>query len=156
LALPALPNNPPEAGAAVEAGFAPNSAEPPELGAPPPKSPDDAGALLVAVLGFAAPPNRPPAPAPPWAPPALPPNRPDEEDFGASAGGAPAGVVDGSENMGFAGVDEEAAPKGEAAGAWLVAPPAGLLPNRPPAAPGVAEAAGVDVDVVAEAPGLFD
>lgn len=125
----APPNRPPEAGAVVAAGLPPKS--PPEAGAvlvwAPPKRPDDVGAV---VLGWAA---RAAGLAPPpkrldtagdcavvfW-------NKLDPAGFAEPAGGAPAGVVDARENMGFAGV---AAVAGIAPCA--VAELAALFPNKP-------------------------
>ena len=89
---PAFPKSPPVDGAELAAGFAPNKPPPPLAVLAPPKRPE-VGAVVVCsvvVLGFDA------------APPAKLPNA--FAGLEESIGGAPAGVVDGRENVGFAGV----------------------------------------------------
>ena len=110
---PALAKSPP-VGAAVDAGLAPKSPPPaPEVACEAPKSPppppEDVVAAACAACAdpdesdFAAPDPKSPVDDPAcW--PLLLPNMLVEAGFGESAGGAPAGVVDARENMGFAGV----------------------------------------------------
>jgi hypothetical protein len=121
---PAPPNKPLAAGAAGAAGLA------------PPNSPEEAGAAAPAAAGCAvdpaavvaglAPPKRLEALEVPEAAGKSPP----EAGFDESAGGAPAGVVEGRENIGFAGVAAVADVEGAAA--WVDGAAAALLPKRPP------------------------
>lgn len=136
------PNRPPAAGVEAEAGFAPKR---PPVGAAlpdcaPPKRPlGDAAAVVLGwaegadVLAGFAPPNRLEFPLDACAP--VFPNNPPA-GFEESAGGAPAGVVDGKAKVGLAGVaaPEAAFPKrfvgaeeGVAVAAWLAL----FWPNRP-------------------------
>lgn len=115
------PKSPPELGAAVVAGFWPPNSPPLAAGCccacPPKREPPLAGWAVEAGLDCAAPPNRPPPPsagldaaapngdgaADPDV--AAPPKSPPSAGLFASAGGAPAGVVDTPrENAGLAGV----------------------------------------------------
>lgn len=74
------------------------------LAGAPPKSPGPEEAAVVDGVAavFAAPPNRPDAELAPELPVLA--KRLAPVGLGGSAGGAPAGVVDARENMGFAGV----------------------------------------------------
>lgn len=91
---------------------------------------------------FALAPKSEVAPPPCWA---APPNSADPAGFELLAGGAPAGVVEGSEKAGLAGVADEASPGDGAAGCEVGVLPS-LFPNRPPAgAAAVAGAAGVEL-----------
>ena len=113
------PNRPEEAGAAVVEGA--DDSVPLGLAAPPPKSPPADGAGFAAAF-----PKRPPAGLP------------------VSAGGAPAGVVDGRDIVGFAGVAFESVadlfPNMDGPDVPDEAPP-----NRPELAAGAAAAGAVVV-----------
>lgn len=137
-----VPNRPPAAGVEAGAGFAPKrppgGALLPDC-APPNRPLDDAAAVVLGwaegadVLAGFAPPNKLEFP-PDACAPVLPNNPP--VGFEESAGGAPAGVVDGKAKVGLAGVaaPEAAFPKrfvvaeeGVAVAAWLAL----FWPNRP-------------------------
>lgn len=130
------PNSPPEvgAGAGADAGLAPKSppaeALLPDCAAPPKRPPGVAEAVVLGwaeeaevAAGLAPFPKRPDAPEDAWAP--VLPNSPPA-GLAASVGGAPAGVVDGKEKVGLAGV----------------AAPVVAFPNKPDA--GAAEEVAVE------------
>jgi hypothetical protein len=118
----APPKRPPVGVPVTGAGLLPKSplAEEPAPDCAPPKSPEAGGATDGAAEGavFAPPPKSPPAEVVAVA-----------AGLDGSAGGAPAGVVDGSENIGLAGVVAEAAVGVVPCGAVVGVAPA-LLPKR--------------------------
>lgn len=146
-ALP--PKRPDDVPPVLAAGFAPKRPdEPPAADCCPPKRPEEAGAAVVegadesVPLGLAAsPPKRPPADpaglatAFPKRPPA---------GLAPSAGGAPAGVVDGRDIIGLAGVAVESLPNlfPNRDGPDV---PEEAPPNRPELAAGAAAAGAVVV-----------